>query len=258
MSDSRRKRFLLAAAGAPLPWGNGMTDSRRKRFLLASAALAFASLQFAELGTAISDGEPDGELVTLPPPPRRVDPDETPTLAFPDAPILLQAYVEPIGHTEHGSIIQLVGPAWNAIIRALADDPAALFRLTPEQMEQLVAASYDAAGFDEVILTPRSGDLGRDVIAIKRGWFSVRIIDQVKAFAPGHRVTANDVRALSGVLHGDRQATKGIVTTTSTFAPGIETDPYIAPFFPYRLELIDGQALTSRLLELSPSRNGGG
>ena len=73
--------------------------------------------------------------------------------------------------------------------------------------------------FDEVVLTPSSGDLGRDVIAIKKGFGSIRFIDQVKAFSPSHVVTANDVRALPGVLQADQNATKAIFTTTSTFAP---------------------------------------
>ena len=59
-------------------------------------------------------------------------------------------------------------------------------------------------------LTPRSGDHGRDVIAIKKGLGSIRVIDQVKAYKPGHRVTAKDVQALIGVLQGDG-ASKGLL-----------------------------------------------
>lgn len=164
--------------------------------------------------------------------------------------VLLQAVVEEVGHGAEGSLVRTLQPAWQAIIDALARDPNALRALTPRQVEELIAASYDRAGFDEVILTPQSGDFGRDVIAVKRGWGSVRIIDQVKAYAPGHVVTANDVRALLGVLGSDRAATKGIVTTTSTFAPRIVNDPFISPYVPYRLELIDGTALTERLKQL--------
>jgi hypothetical protein len=36
------------------------------------------------------------------------------------------------------------------------------------------------AGFEEVILTPRSGDHGRDVIATKKALGTIRVIDQVK------------------------------------------------------------------------------
>lgn len=170
--------------------------------------------------------------------------------ALPQVPVVVQAIVTTIGRTEHGSVIEVVGPAWLAVLEAISNDPNALFALSSREMEELVAASYDASGFDEVVLTPRSGDFGRDVIAIKRGHFSVRIIDQVKAYSHGHRVTANDVRALSGVLHADPAATKGIVTTTSTFAPGVHDDPSIAPLVPYRLELVDGAGLTERILSI--------
>ena len=107
------------------------------------------------------------------------------------------------------------------------------------------------AGFDEVTLTPRSGDFGRDVIAVKHGIGCVRFIDSVKRYGPDHPVPADDVRALIGVLLSDRNATKGIVTTTSTFAPMIPTDPFIRPYIPYRLELVDGQELNKRLWDLA-------
>ena len=99
-------------------------------------------------------------------------------------------------------------------------------------------------------LTPRSGNHGRDVIAIKKGICSIRVIDQVKAYKPSHLVTANDVRALIGVLHGDG-ASKGCLSTTSDFAPTIKTDPLIVPFIPSRLELVNGTALFSRLAKLA-------
>jgi restriction system protein len=101
--------------------------------------------------------------------------------------------------------------------------------------------------------TPRSGDHGRDVIAIKKGLGLVRVIDQVKAFKPDHLVGANDVRALLGVLQGDG-ASKGFLTTTSDFAPRIRTDPLIVPHIPSRLELIDGKTLLAKLDELARER----
>lgn len=120
-------------------------------------------------------------------------------------------------------------------------------------MEEIIAGAYKTAGFDEVILTPRSGDLGRDVIAVKRGIGTVRIIDQVKAYKHGHLVTANDVRALLGVLEGDK-ASKGFLTTTSDFAPRLVNDILLRPFMPSRLELVNGKALLARLKELAIKR----
>lgn len=129
------------------------------------------------------------------------------------------------------------------IVRLLKDDPGQALAISPYKWEELVAAAFDVAGYDEVILTPRSGDYGRDVIAAKHGVGSVRIIGSVKAYKPGHLVRHDDVRALAGVLSTDTRASKGIVTTTSDFAPGIWTDPFISPLIPYRLELLNGTAL---------------
>jgi restriction system protein len=114
----------------------------------------------------------------------------------------------------------------------------------------MIAAAYKAYGCDEVILTPRSGDRGRDVIATVKGRFEIRIIDSVKALGPGQRVGHDDVRALLGVMSGDPKTNKGIVTTTAEFAPGITTDPFIAPFLPTRLQLVDGAKLADWLEEL--------
>lgn len=154
-----------------------------------------------------------------------------------------------------GNLIISVAPAWDEIIAILEKDPDAAFKIDARKWEEIIAGAYRKAGFDEVILTPRSGDLGRDVIAVKRGYWSIRVIDQVKAHKPGHIVPANDVRALLGVLQADRNATKGIVTTTSDFAPKIATDPFIAPFMPHRLELVNGVELITRLTDIAAGKS---
>jgi len=84
-------------------------------------------------------------------------------------------------------------------------------------------------------LTPPSSDGGRDVIAVRKGICKIRIIDQVKAYAPKQRVSANDIRSLIGVLSSDLNVSKGFVTTTAEFAPKIYTDPSINQFIPYRV-----------------------
>ena len=75
----------------------------------------------------------------------------------------------------------------------------------------------------------------------------------MKAYRQGHLVDANDVRALLGVLSGDLNTSKGIVTTTSNFAPRLREDPFIKPFIPFRLELIDGKTLVDHLINLAAS-----
>ena len=163
--------------------------------------------------------------------------------------LLLQTVIVPGTRTNEGTIIAAVARPWFDIIGCLKTDPSIAFQLSWEKWEEIIAGAYQKDGF-EVTITPRSGDYGRDVIAIKRGICFIRVIAQVKAYTPPHLVTANDVRALMGVLQGDG-ASKGCLTTTSDFAPMIRTDPLIVPFIPSRLELVNGTELFARLEELA-------
>lgn len=165
-----------------------------------------------------------------------------------EAGILLGGVVDIVASTPHGSRISLIEPAWQAILKLLDADPDAAFQLTPRKWEEMVAAAYDAEGYD-VELTPRSGDGGVDVIATQKNGSRVRIFDQVKAYKRNHLVIADDVRALMGVVaHSD--ATKGVVTTTSDFAPKIRDDRYISRALDGGLELVNGEALNKRLSSL--------
>lgn len=147
-----------------------------------------------------------------------------------------------------GTLIEAVAIPWFKILDLLRADPEAAFTIPPRVWEEIVAGAYMEAGFDEVILTPRSGDFGRDVIATKHGYGSIRIYDQVKAYKPGHLVTANDVRAMAGILQGN--VSKGIVTTTSDFAPLVRSDLILLPLMPHRLELKAGKDLLSWLEQI--------
>jgi hypothetical protein len=57
------------------------------------------------------------------------------------------------------------------------------------------------------------------------------------------------VRALMGVV-AYSDATRGVVTTTSGFAPKIRLDPCIGEALKHDLELVDGVALQERLARL--------
>jgi restriction system protein len=164
--------------------------------------------------------------------------------------ILLQTVVVRGEKTHDGTLIEAVALPWFTIVALLEQDWNTAYEIPPEKWEEIIAGAYRAAGFDEVTLTPRSGDLGRDVIAIKKGIGTVRVIDQVKAYRKGHLVTADDIRALVGVIHCDH-ASKGFLTTTSDFAPKLRSDTLLAPIIPSRLELINGPALRTRLAEIA-------
>jgi len=172
---------------------------------------------------------------------------------FSTANLLLQTVIVPEERTAEGQLIEAVALPWFEIVQLLKDDPSVAFQISPRKWEEIIAGVYKRAEFDEVTLTPRSGDLGRDVIAVKRAVGTIRIIDQVKAYKKGHLVTADDVRALMGVLQGDG-ASKGFLTTTSDFAPKLKYDPLITPFMPSRLELINGKMLLKRLEDLASKR----
>ncbi len=112
----------------------------------------------------------------------------------------------------------------------------------------MIAGAYEEEGCAEVILTPRSGDKGRDVIATSRLFGTVRILDQVKLYSSHCVVEADDVRALNGVLGLDQGASKGVITTTSTFAPGVYDE--FKPLIPGRISLRNGAQLREWLHEL--------
>ena len=141
-----------------------------------------------------------------------------------------------------GQLIAAVAVPWFDILERMQRDPESIYRLHWRQWEEIIAGAYRRQGF-EVILTPRSNDKGRDVIATHHQLGSIRFYDQVKAYAPGHVVTREEVHAMLGVLASQLNVSKGVITTTSTFAPGVLSDPGITQFIPYRLELKDRNAL---------------
>ncbi|MFH1550116.1 MAG: restriction endonuclease, partial [Planctomycetota bacterium] len=166
--------------------------------------------------------------------------------------LLFQAAVVKLGdEIDEGQIVKAVAIPWLELTHKMLKDPDFSYKIPWRKLEELIAGAYVREGWDEVILTPRSGDSGRDIIAVKHGICKIRIIDQVKAYGPGQRVTANDVRALLGVLSSDLNVSKGFVTTTADFAPRIYEDPSIKPFLPYRLDLRDGVQLREWLLGLA-------
>jgi restriction system protein len=164
--------------------------------------------------------------------------------------LLLQTVIVPGPRPNEGTLIEAVALPWFDIIAFLKTDPSIAFQLPWDKWEEIIAGAYKKAGWEEVTLTPRSGDLGRDVIAIKKGIGSVRVIEQVKAYTPPRLVTANDVRALVGVLDLDGAA-KGFLSTTSDFAPKIRTDALLKKVIPSRIQLINGPELFARLEELA-------
>jgi restriction system protein len=164
--------------------------------------------------------------------------------------INVTAIIVPDKKIAEGTLIVGTTVAWARIAETLKGNWSKAFEIPPEKWEEIIAGAFERAGYDQVILTPRSGDFGRDVIAIKNGIGCIKIIGSVKAYAPGNLVKQDDVRALLGVLSGESDASKGIITTTSDFAPRIVSDPFIKRFLPTRLELLNGDKLQQWLSHL--------
>lgn len=178
-----------------------------------------------------------------------VEPPPRPPLEYPE--LLLQAEIVVAGDaTAEGRLIRDVSIFWFEIVRQLQREPQFLFRVDWRRLEELIAGAYERAGYPDVTLTPRSGDRGRDVIASKPGFGAIRIVDQVKRYAPRHKVTADEVRSIFGVFAADLNVSKGVITTTATFAPGALTKSGLDKYVPYRLELKDGQHLVEWLTSL--------
>jgi restriction system protein len=160
--------------------------------------------------------------------------------------LLLQAEIVHQGYkTNEGILIRASAVPWLEISDHLSRDPNFLFAFAqnPRKFEEFIAACFEKDGFDEVTLTPQRGDLGRDLIAVKKGVGSIRILGQTKAYSSGHLVTHGDIRDMLGTLSTDLGASKAVVTTTSDFQPGIvKPDSQFAPFMPHRLELMNGDA----------------
>jgi restriction system protein len=168
-----------------------------------------------------------------------------------NATLRVSSLILPAGKTHEGTLVASTSKVWGDIVRFVGDDWSRVIEIPSEIWEEIVAGAFHKAGFEDVILTPRSGDHGRDVIASTRGVGCIKIIDSVKAYAPGSTIPYDDVRALLGVMSGEQNASKGIITTTADFPPNIESDPFIKPFLPTRLELMNGKSLQEWLKKLN-------
>lgn len=175
----------------------------------------FPELPFEMRGSPVVVGAPNSE-----PPPE----------------VMLQAVVTLGAKTTEGHIIEAVSLPWLEFLRHIERNPSSMHQIHWRKWEEIIAAAYKDAGYS-VELTQRSGDNGRDVIATKEGLLSIRYFDQVKAYAPGRPVTLDQVHSMIGVLSTAPNVSKGIITTTSDFAPGVYTNPEVQRFVPYRLDL---------------------
>lgn len=87
----------------------------------------------------------------------------------PSAVLIVKGIVSFGERTDEGRLITEVLAPWFESIDLLTRDPEESFRIPYWKWEEIVAGAYRRANFDEVTLTPRKEDRGRDVIAVKKG-----------------------------------------------------------------------------------------
>ncbi|TAJ91963.1 restriction endonuclease [bacterium] len=163
----------------------------------------------------------------------------------------LSLAIVPDNPVAEGVLVRSTSIVWATLVNELSEDWTRAYSIPWRTWEELLAGGFKKAGYDEVILTPRSRDHGRDVIATKFGVGSVRILGSMKAYKPGHLISKEEVHALAGVVAIDPNASKGIIATTSDFAPGVREDPRLIATVPYRIELLNGAALREWLIRLA-------
>jgi len=110
----------------------------------------------------------------------------------------------------------------NMLDRMLRSPEAMRRTLSARDFEHFVATLVEQLGFENVIVTPRSGDHGRDVLATKRvNDIPILFAFECKRYKPDHPVGPELLRALLGTItHGSTKANKGVLVTTSTFTSG--------------------------------------
>ena len=109
------------------------------------------------------------------------------------------------------------------LVRYLATHPEKMHDLNPRKFEELVAALFQAKGYD-VELGSRGADGGVDVYALKKTLVgSVLILVQCKRYGAEKTVGVKVVRELYGLVEA-KSATKGFIATTSTFTKNAKAE----------------------------------
>ena len=140
-------------------------------------------------------------------------------------------------------ITSIADDHWNRIIKELAADPKALYKIDPLKFEELVAELLLREGL-EVEVTLPSKDGGRDILALeKTSTGSHLYLVECKRYAKHRPITVDIVRALYGVVE-EEKATGGLLVTTSHFT----ADAWkFREKISYRMGLRDYDALTQWL-----------
>ncbi|WP_370691289.1 restriction endonuclease [Bradyrhizobium sp.] len=126
------------------------------------------------------------------------------------ATVVVSGLIIPERQDAEGILVKSYGALWLEIARQLGTDWSKAFQLSSREWEEMLAGAFAKEGY-QVTLTPSSGDRGRDVIAVRDGVGSMRILGSMKRYAPDNLVTRAHVHEMFGVVGTDLGATKGIM-----------------------------------------------
>src|SRR5215212_11454036 len=167
--------------------------------------------------------------------------------------MIMQGLLTPASPAVRAIAIQAISVPWLEIVEIIHQDPRSVYMASPEKWEDIIAAAFTKAGFEQVRLALRPNSRDKDVIASKKSLGTIRIVESMKAYRPGRLVRAADLRTMWGIMQVDRTSI-GIITTNSDFVPRMRYEPFILEYLPSRLELINGEHL---LTILEDYRRGG-
>lgn len=133
-------------------------------------------------------------------------------------------------------------------------NPEAMHALGAREFEEFIATLIDKLGFEDVVLTPRSGYKGRDILAAKKvHGISILFAFECKRYSPSRPIGPDIARALLGVIsHGQTQVTKGVLVTTSYFSPATRSFMLTEP----KLDGRDFNGITEWLREYKKRNRG--
>jgi restriction system protein len=120
--------------------------------------------------------------------------------------------------------------------------------LPPAGFEKLCQRLLREAGFQQVVVTGRSGDGGIDgkgLLQINR-FLSMQVVFQSKRYNASSPITVSQIRDLRGAMAG--RTDKGIFITTSSFTADARKEALREGVTP--IELVDGQQLVAMLEDL--------
>ncbi len=108
------------------------------------------------------------------------------------------------------------------VLSRILRNPSEVRSISPRQFEEFIADLLSRLGFEDVQLTPRSRDGGKDIVASHTvAGIPLIIYFECKQYANKNKVGLETMRSLLGTVASDsHQANKGVLVTTSTFTRG--------------------------------------